>query len=381
MSPENGKANLPDQNLVLVCGDDDFEVKIKSQDIVVQWKKGCAGLELETIDGQSGNAREALAGISSVKAALETLSLFGTGKIVWFRYCNFLGEGRVATAKQTGDGIEGLLATLKACDWRNTRFLVSASSVDKRKRFYKWVKQSGQVISCESLSAQGEAAESIALDLISAEVRRASKTIQQDVAERLIRLVGLNRRAIVAECEKAILHAGENDEVTYADIESTVSPTRQAKAFAFADAVADRQLESALARLEDEVWSMRTDRQKTELGLLYGLISKFRNMLQVKDLVTRKRLCPERNYARFRLQFNALDRSQFSEDRRFNPLSQNPYVIFRAVSQVGWYTETELIRALEMLMVSNQRMISVSVNPASVLRECVMEIVLGRRCD
>jgi DNA polymerase III delta subunit len=175
------------------------------------------------------------------------------------------------------------------------------------------------------------------------------------------------------------LHTGERSEVTIEDVEATVTKTRQAKAFAFSDAVADRKLNSALLRLDEEIWSMRTDRQKSEMGLLYGLISKFRNMLLVKDLVVQGRLRAERSFASFRSQLASLDKDGFPSDRRFNPLSQNPYVIFRTVAQVGHYKQSELVRALASLMACNTRLISVGDDPSSILRECVIDIILGHQ--
>ncbi len=364
------------QSLAFVCGDDDFEVKVQCQRLLDRWRKESPGVELEVVEGQSGHLRGTLDRIAAVRAALETFSLFGSGKLVWFRHCNFLSEGRLAASKQVGEAVEGLLASLKECDWKTTRFLISAPGVNKRRHFYKWLRQAGEVISCESLVTQSDA-ESVALNLVEGEVQRSSKMIRREVAEFMVRLAGLNRRTLVSECEKAILHSGDSREVALSDIQATISPARQAKAFAFIDAVAERRLERALECLEDELWSVKTDRQGGELMLLYGLVSKFRNMLLIKDLMRRGLLQSERSFAGFRSQFNSLDASRFPADRRFSLLAQHPYTVFQAVRQADRYRESELIRILEMLMESNRRMVSVSIDPASVLRECVMRIMLS----
>ncbi len=380
MSSESRNETDDQAAVFLVFGDDEFEVKSKCSAILTGWQAELPEAERETIDGNAGSVHEVSRAVSALSVGLESLSLFGSGKIVWFRNCNFLGsEGRLAQAKSTGQSVEDLLTTLKRCSWNDTRLLLSASGVDKRKRFYKWFQKEGSIIACESLMAKGEEGYEIAIRLVRSQCSDSNKELRPEVAEQLVRWVGLDRRALVNECEKAILHAGTRDEVCLDDLESTVVKTKQAKAFAFADAVADRKLNQALRRLDEELWEMRSDRQKSEMGLLYGLISKFRNMLMVKDLVLKGRLRVDRNFASFRSQLKSVGSCDFPEDRRFNPLSQNPYVIFRTAAQVGHYSQSELVRALSSLMECNTRLVSVGDDASALLRQCVIDIVLSTK--
>ena len=380
MSLKNRQVNSNYQSLVFVYGDDDYEVKAQCRRLLDCWKNEDPNVELEIVDGHASQIEEARDGIYEVKEALETFPLFGSKKFIWFRHCNFWGED-AKPSKRVENALEDLLASLKKCDWKTISLLISATSVDKRKRLYKWLEKAGQVIFCESLSKQnkarqGKSAELKALDLVETEVRRSSKGIRREVAGRMVELVGLDRGTLVSECEKAILHSGDSKEVARSDVEATVSPARQYKSFAFVDAVADRDIKKALDRLEDEIWSMKTDSRKSELGLLYGLVSKFRTLLLVKDAMERELLRPERDYYRFQSQMNSLAKSMFPEDRGFNPLNQKPFVIFKAMKQVGRYRQSELVRILEVLLDANQQMVFASVDPVSVLRECVIKIVL-----
>ena len=366
--------------LVLVFGDDDFEVRSQVSLVMARWAQELPDVEPEFVDGNASNVKEVADAINQLKLGLETLSLFGSGKVVWFRNCNFLAaEGRVAQASSTADAVEGLLELLKGMDWGQTRLLISASGVDKRKRFYKWFQKNGSVQACQSLEAQGERGVGLAVELVSRAITQSGKRIAPRTVDTFVEWVGLDRRALMSEIEKAILHSGDQDEVTLDDVEATVTKNRQAKAFAFADAVADRKLAVALSRLDEELWSMRTDRQKSEMGLLYGLISKFRNMLMVKDLVVRGRLREERSFGAVKSQLSSLRGDEFPEDRRFNPLGQNPYVIFRTLLQVKNYRQRELVDALAMLMDCNVRLVSAGDNPGSVLRDCIIGIILGRQ--
>ena len=376
-SVDSAGSNAP---LVVVYGDDDLEVRSQCSKVMDRWRAELPNVDPESVDGNASTVKEMAGSVSAVTASLETLSLFGDGKLVWFRNCNFLGsEGRVAQSRSTGEALDGLLESLKRCDWNSTRFLLSCNSIDKRKRFYKWIQKSGDLIACDSLASQGDRGEGIAIRLIQEQCREAGKTMAGNLAEQLVRWVGLNRRALVSECEKAILHSGDSSEIGEHDVQATVTKTRQAKAFAFADAVADRNLRNALLCLDEELWAMRTDRQKSEMGLLYGLISKFRNMLLVKDLVVQGKLRVERSFASFRSQLSSINKAGFPSDRRFNPLSQNPYVIFRVIAQVGNYRQSELVNSLSALMECNTRLVSVGDDAGSLLRECVINIILGKK--
>lgn len=365
-------------SLILIFGDDDFEVRSKARACFKNWARQSPEVEPECIDGNVSNTREVSELLASVKLNLETFPLFGEGKILWLRSCNFLSaEGRFSQAASVSRELESLLNVLKYVDWQRTKLLISATGVDKRRGFYKWIQKTGKVLICESLSAQGEQGRILASDLIEDQVRKSGKSISRNVTEYLLQCVGLDRRMLVSECEKAILHSGNQDEITHKDVESVVSKSRQARAFAFADAVANRKLSEALSRLDEEIWTMRSDRQRSEMGLLYGLISKFRTMIIVKDLIASGRLREKGNYNSVRTQLAALSQNEFPLDKRFNPKSQNPFVIFRALSQVRHYHQGELIASLSLLMDCNQRLVSVSDNRASMLRDCIISIILG----
>jgi DNA polymerase III delta subunit len=62
-------------------------------------------------------------------------------------------------------------------------------------------------------------------------------------------------------------------------------------------------------------------------------------------------------------------------DKKFNPLALNPYVLFKALPQVKRYSEAELIRAMDLLLRCNQRLVSSSLEVALVLQQTLVQIV------
>ena len=62
-------------------------------------------------------------------------------------------------------------------------------------------------------------------------------------------------------------------------------------------------------------------------------------------------------------------------DRRFNPLALNPYVLYKAMPQAKRYNETELIRAMELLLLCNRRLVSRNLDESLVLQQTLVQIV------
>jgi len=62
-------------------------------------------------------------------------------------------------------------------------------------------------------------------------------------------------------------------------------------------------------------------------------------------------------------------------DRRYNPLAMNPYVLFKAMPQARNYTEAELIRAMDLLLQCNRRLVTSGLDEALVLQQTLVQIV------
>jgi len=62
-------------------------------------------------------------------------------------------------------------------------------------------------------------------------------------------------------------------------------------------------------------------------------------------------------------------------DRRYNPLSLNPYVLFKALPQVKRYSEAELIQAMDLLLNCNRRLVSTGLDETLVLQQTLVQII------
>jgi len=367
-----GAKSIP---LALVCGDDDFAVKQRAKQIFTEWSAELGGMDHEIVDASVGNSGDALTAIGKLREALNTLPFFGGGKAVWLRDCNFLGEERTASSAAVTDALASLAEELKSFSWQNVRLLISAGKVDKRKVLYKTLDKIGSVEAFSAWSQDdkdwADRAEMAAVEA----VRKREKDISDAALGELINRAGFNARQLESEVEKLCLFIGNRKKIEFDDVATICSRSKTAKAFALGDALGDRDLPRLLKRLDEELWETKFDKDKSEIGLLYGLIGKVRALLLLKEMLREGWVKETRDYNQFKAQLASVPADKLPADKKFNPQSINPYVLYKALPQVKKYTSSELVRAMDVLLRCNQRLVSSGLDEALVLQQALVQIV------
>jgi len=363
---------------VLICGDDEFAVKQRAKQLYRQWCDEIGGMDHEIIEATVANSGEALAAIARLREALQTLPFFGTGKVIWLRDCNFLGDERLASAQAVTETLTGLAEELKVFAWarnREIRLLISAGKVDKRKVFFKTFDKIGRAENLAGWSADDRDWAERAEVTARTAVRERQKEISEEALAELVSRVGPHPRQLDSEIEKLCLFVGDQKQIEADDVNAVCTRNKTARAFALGDALGDRDLAGLLRRLDEELWETKFDPQKSEIGLLYGLIAKVRAMLLLKEMLREGWVKPAMDYQRFKAQLQQVPADRLPGDRRFNPLALNPYVLYKALPQVKLYSEIELIRAMDLLLRCNQRLVSSGLEEALVLQQTLVQII------
>ena len=368
-------AAKPPSSLALICGDDEFAVKQHAKQLYQQWCDELGGMDHETIEATVSNSGDALTVLARLREALQTLPFFGTSKVVWLRDCNFLGDERAASAQAVTETLGELAEELKTFKWQGVRLLISVGKVDKRKTFYKTLDKIGTVENFSGWSVDDKDWAERAEVAARAAIRQRQKEITEEALAELVNRVGPHQRQLDSEVEKLCLFAGDRKNLELADVGDICTRNKTARAFALGDALGDRDLPRLLRRLDEELWAVKYDSQKSEIGLLYGLISKVRAMLLLKEMLREGWIKPEMDYNRFKAQLERVPAGQLPADRRFNPLALNPYVLYKALPQAKKYTQNELVRAMDLLLRCNQRLVSSGLDGTLVLQEMLVQIV------
>lgn len=361
--------------VAFICGDDDFAVKSRAKQIFQTWSAELGGMDHEIIEATVSNSGDALTAIGKLRESLQTLPFFGSGKVVWLRDCNFLGEERAASAAAVTETLAELADELKNFAWQNVRLLVSAGKVDKRKVFFKALDKLGTTEVFAAWSADDKDWADRADESARTATRARQKEISEEALAELINRVGPNARQLDTEVEKLCLFVGDRKKIELADVVAICSRNKTARAFALGDALGDRNLPALLRRLDEELWETKFDKDKSEIGLLYGLIGKVRAMLLLKEMLREGWVKEARDYNQFKAQLERVPADKLPGDRRFNPLALNPYVLYKALPQVKKYTSAELVKAMDVLLRCNQRLVSSNLDEALVLQQALVQIV------
>jgi DNA polymerase III subunit delta len=361
--------------LSLVCGDDEFAVKKRAREIYQQWCDELGGMDHEIIEAAVSHSGDALKAIARLREALQTLPFFGSGKVVWLRDCSFLGDERAASAQAVTETLAELAEELKVFKWQTVRLLISAGKVDKRKTFFKTLDKIGTVESFAELSADDRDWVARAEVAAQTAVRERKKEISDEALSELVSRIGPNARQLESEIEKLCVFLGDRPRIEFADVATVCARNKTARAFALGDALGDRDLPRLLKRLDEELWETKHDPKKSEIGLLYGLISKVRAILLLKEMLREGWIKAEMDYNRFKAQLERVPADKLPADKRFNPLALNPYVLFKALPQARKYSEVELVRAMNLLLRCNQRLVGSGLDEALILQQTLVQIV------
>jgi DNA polymerase-3 subunit delta len=372
MATSAAKADAP---VALICGEDDFAVKQRAKELFQKWSGELGGEDHEIIEATVSNSGDALKTIGKLREALQTLPFFGGGKAIWLRDCNFLGDDKTASSGAVTETLAELAQELKDFQWQNVRLLVSAGKVDKRKTFYKTLEKIGKVESFDGWSVDdkdwADQAELMAGKLIQAR----GKKISNHALSELVARIGPQPRQLANEAEKVCLYVGERSEVTEADVAAICIKNKQARAFALGDALGNRNLPALLKCLDDELWEMQFDKEKSEIGMLYGLITKVRALLLLKEMIREGWIKATHDYNSFKLQLSRVPAAMLPSEKKYNPLAANPYVLFKALGQVKNYSEVELVQAMDLLLQANRRLVSSALDERLVLQQTLLQIV------
>ena len=366
------KTKLPTEPICLVFGDEDFLVRDRASQVYEGWCAEAGGEDHQIIDGTVRNAAEALEALAKLNEAVQTLPFFGGAKVVWLRGANFLGDERTASSRDVTDRLNGLAKGWETFDWQGVRVLISCGKVDKRKAFFKSAKK---IAAVEDLSIADKERGSRAALIVRQRLAELGKKIAPHVADELILLAGSDLQQLHTEADKLAAYVGEREEVMRQDVHEIATRTRQAQGFALADALGERNLPKLLRVLDEELWVVKLDAKKSPIALLYGLITKVRTMIFLKEMLRLKWIRTGGGYQQFKSQLEAIQDDRLPDERKFNPKAMHPYMLFNALGHARQYSEGELTQAMDILLRCNRQLVSSSTDDTLILQQALVQIV------
>ena len=367
----SSKAARAPESIWAVVGSDEAEVKRAARERAAELSPADAGdMGCEVIDGGADNIDQAEIRIHQTLEALLTLPFFGGEKLVWLKNANFLGDTVTGRSAGVQEALARLVETLETGLPGGVRFLLSAPEIDKRRSFYKTLGKLGRVELFDKLDTSRAGWEEEVGSLVRSRAEALGLRLRGEALELFVLQTGGDSRQIDNELGKLDLYLGPaRREVSVADVRLMVPASKAGVIFELGNALAARDLNAALALVEQLLFQGET----AVAILLVALIPTVRNLLLAKDLMQRHRLSRPDKAFHFTGSLNRLPAEATDHLPRKKDGTINTYALGIAAMHVHRYTLDELRAALESCLEANIALVTSSLEPRTVLTELIVK--------
>jgi DNA polymerase-3 subunit delta len=356
-----------------VVGSDEAEVKRAARGLAAEMTPPSGGdFGTDIIDGVADNAEHAVTKVHQTIDALLTFPFFGGEKLVWLKNANFMGDTVTGRAPSVIDALEKLTATLNAGLPDTTRFLLSATEIDKRRSFYKALQKLAKVEVFERLDPSKAGWEEEAATLVEGAAARCGLNFSGEALELFTLFTGGDRRLIESEIEKLDLYLGEARRAVSAEQVRLLIPlSRSGVVFELGNAVAERNLQRALTLLDQLLFQ-----GETPIGIMFAaVIPSIRHLLLAKDLMTRHKLARPAQPYFFGKALDRLPGEALAHLPRKKDGTINSFGLGIAAIHAQRYKLSELRQALADCLDTNLQLVTSAISPHVVLSQLLARIV------
>jgi len=355
-----------------VVGSDESEVKRSAAVLAEELAPGDLGeFGTEVIDGCADNVDQAVTRIRSAMEALQTLPFMGGTKLVWLKNANCLGDTQIGRSATVQTALEELCELIKSDLAEGITFLISATEIDKRRSFYKALGKCSELQVFDRLDATRSGWEDEARETVRARAAKRRLIFDDEALELFVLLTGGDNRQIENELEKIDLFLGPTRQVNSEQVRELVPLSRAGIIFELGNALAQRDLERALALIRRLL-----DQQETAIGiLLVAILPTIRNLLLAKDLMERHRLPRPHAPFTFISTLNRLPQSATQHLPRKKDGTINGYALGIAAQNAHGFETNRLVDAMEACLRANLRLVTTQLDHELVLTEIVVQLL------
>ncbi|MDH4320061.1 MAG: DNA polymerase III subunit delta [Desulfobulbaceae bacterium] len=256
----------------------------------------------------------------------------------------------------------------------NNTLILIAEAADKRTRLYKYLDKNATVIDLAVDTGASTAArkdqDALLEDLIRKTLTEMGKKIDPRALPLLLDRVGFHPVAAVMETEKLCLSVGDAPHITIDDLEAMIGRTREEALFAFTEAVATRNLDSALALM-----GRLRENQIHPLVIVSGLRNHLRKLLFIRALEAQND--PPYHPGG---DFNAFQRGYLAQLKAARPewpkmLAGHPFVVYKLFQQAERFSVAALKAALAEILAAEYRLKGSGLPEEAILENMLFRIL------
>ncbi len=254
--------------------------------------------------------------------------------------------------------------------------LLTAEAVDKRKKFFTFIKKTGMAVDCSVAVGASAAAQKgqkeVLRELVMKTLAEYGKKMQPRVLELLFERVGFHPVAVMMETAKLALSIGDRDLVTVEDLDAMVGRTREDALFELTDAFGKRQAGRALVLvnrlLENGIHG---------LAILATMKNYLRRLLIFRSL----QLQGEPHYQKgmSAQQFQGSYLPALKEKGEWQELLKgHPYALYMSFTKAGEFSCSQLKNWLTLLLQAEFRLKGAPLPPELVLEELFLSMLVRK---
>jgi DNA polymerase-3 subunit delta len=257
----------------------------------------------------------------------------------------------------------------------NNSLILTAETVDKRQRLYKYIKKNGTIVDCGVAAGAGKAAQTeqknVLREMMLTTLAGFDKQIENRAAEVFFERVGFHPVAVVTETEKLAHYVGDRPMITVADLEAMVSRSREDALYELTDAFGKRQTAKSLTILNHLI-----DQGTHSLAILATLRNYLRKLLVFRSIQLAESPVWKRAMNAREFQSHYLPELQAREQWK-EQLSGHPYALYMNFKKASDYSCSGLKRWLAMLLEAEFRLKGSPLPPKLVLEELLLSMLQG----
>ncbi len=359
-------------NIHAVLGSDEGKVKEVALRLVQKYSApGSDDFGNDVIEGTAENAEHAGNICNAVIQALQTLPFFGGGKVVWLKNANFLGDSQTGKAQAAVTGFENILDVLEQNLPTDIYFILSASSIDKRRTSYKRLTKLANVQSFDKPDTSRAGWEQVVLTQAAQKARELGVTFESGALELLVQMAGDDTRQMENELEKIDIYLGERRRAGLQTVRSLVSMSRAGVVWEVGNAIGARNLQRAL-----ELVGVLLFQGQSAIGILLGaIVPKVRNLLMAKDLLSRHKL-NRGNYSSFSASLESLPSSATAHmPRKKDGTGLNVYPLFLSLEEAARFSLDELHAGYRACLEANAKLVTTQLDDKIVLERLLVGLL------
>jgi DNA polymerase-3 subunit delta len=313
------------------------------------WKRITSDNWQKTVDGDSGHDRE-----------------------TWLPDMIEICIGRGMDAGEQRGVAERLEDTLRKGIPEGIHLIITAEAVDKRKRLFKIISETGIVLNFSRLKGEARQKNTL-MDTAKDLLAQSGKKMTPDAWIAMGRKTGFNLAESMKALETLITYTGDKISIEASDIEEVVGKTKEDTVFDLTGALVARKLDVALSNLKDLF-----DQGINHVLILSMIAREIRFLLHAKMFIRSGKLGsfePNMDYDKFqRSVYPAILEWRGDKGGKGGLDSQHPYVIYNSLRNSYRFSYEGLLKYLEDLVDMDIAFKSTTKEPRFMLERFIVDV-------